>query len=43
MHLSCDKMLRIYSTIRDEKMSNKVYNPIIDALIMVAPIHTYVI
>lgn len=27
MHLSCDKMLRIYSTKRDEEMSNKVSNP----------------
>ena len=32
MHLSCDKMLRIYSPRRDEKLSNKGSNPIIDAL-----------
>lgn len=34
MHLSCDKMLCIYGTKRNEEVSNKVSNPIIDAQII---------
>ncbi|WZY96702.1 hypothetical protein YC2023_069031 [Brassica napus] len=36
MHLSCDKMLCIYGTKRNEEVSNKVSNPIIDAQIILS-------